>query len=318
MKRKLLLLSIISLFSVSAYSQWSLGDIAFSNYHSDTTTPDDHFTIVLLRDVTIGEEIEFTENGWFAAGGFRSGESICRLTFGNNYTSGTQIIISKSPFEALDQDNVSAGTLTGSGLNLATGGDQIFAYDPANIPAAGSESGFIAAIHMNGDWGTDSTSSTTSAKPSVFTDGLNSISINPEVDNARISAANCSGFSDIASLRVLLNTATNWETSNTPFVEAPIPTICDFRNTLSIETPELNTTLNIYPNPTSDKITIGGSIAEKSLTIEIYSLMGRKVLVHKNDNTNSISVQHLNSGIYLAKIMDNNNKQTITKKIVIK
>ena len=219
MIRRLLFLFIVTLtFNLNA--QWSLGDIAFSAYGCESALntplgPVDAFTIVLLRNVSASEQIAFTENGWFAAGGFRIGENTCALEFTSNYTQGTQIIVSADPFEARDENGVLAGNLTGSSLSLATGGDQVFAYDPGNMPTSNAnQSGFIAAIHMNGDWDADATSATTSAKPTVFTDGVNSISINPEVDNARVSAGNCGNFTDIATLRTLLNTASNWETNN--------------------------------------------------------------------------------------------------------
>ncbi|GAA0716821.1 hypothetical protein GCM10009430_12920 [Aquimarina litoralis] len=242
---------ILSLFifsSISAFSQFSLGDIAFSAYNSDNSlTPEDSFTIILLRDVSSGESLGFTENGWLATGGFRSGENSFTLTFGSNYGTGTQIVISRSPFQALDQDGSSAGTLSGSGLSLAVGGDQIFAYDPANVPSIGDETGFVAAIQMNGGWDTDASSTTTSAQPSVFTDGTNSISISPEVDNARLTAANCSNFTDVATLRTLLNTSSNWETDNdNPYTQSP--PLCDFTSLSSCSDPDTPT---IVASPTT-------------------------------------------------------------------
>ena len=125
------LFTLIALVCATHYvtGQFALGDIAFSAYNADAATPDDAFTIVLLRDVANGEAITFTENGWFAhLGGFRGGESTCTLTFGNMYLAGTQITISRTPFQAVDQDNNSAGTMSGSGLNLAGGGDGDLAF----------------------------------------------------------------------------------------------------------------------------------------------------------------------------------------------
>lgn len=216
-------------------SVFGLGDIAFSAYNSETAAnlpvgvAEDSFTIVLLRSVASGVEIGFTENGWLPAGGFRSGESSFVLQFTSDYPAGTQIILSRVPFEARDQHNNIAGTVTGSGLSLATGGDQIFAYDPANIPTSVNETGFVAAIHMNGAWQVpaDGDSSSKSIKPSVFTDGVNSISIAPEIDNARYTLANCNSHSDFNDLRTRLNTAANWETNDlTGYVQNP--PLCDF------------------------------------------------------------------------------------------
>ena len=49
----------------------SVGDIAIVQYNSSTT---DSFTFVFTRDVGAGTVVNFTDNGWLAAGGFRAGE----------------------------------------------------------------------------------------------------------------------------------------------------------------------------------------------------------------------------------------------------
>lgn len=322
MKQKLLLLFITLTFSYSSHAQWSIGDVAFSAYGSESATntpsgPEDAFTIVLLRNVSIGESLAFTENGWFAAGGFRANESTCELAFTNEYVEGTQIVISRVPFEARDQDGNIAGTLTGSGLNLATGGDQIFVYDPANMPTAGNESGFIAAFQMNGDWDADSTSATTSAKPSVFTDGVNSLSIAPEVDNARISSAKCSSFSDIATLRTMLNYNLNWETNGTTAYDQSTP-VCDFVASLSIDDEQfLNNAIKLSPNPVEDYFSlnvIDGIAIDK---VEIYDITGKNVLTVKNYNVSTpINMSKIGSGIYLTKIYSGD--KTVIKRLIKK
>ena len=309
MKKKLLLFlafSFVVLTNINA--QFALGDIAFSAYNSETAanlpagTNVDSFTIVLLRDVTAGEEISFTENGWFAAGGFRSGENTATLTFGSSYSEGMQIMISADPFVALDQNNSSAGTLTGNPLSLATGGDQIFAYNPSNMPTTGDESGFIAAIHMNGAWNADSTSSTTSAKPSVFTDGVNSISINPEVDNARLASTNCNDYTDVDSLRALLNDASKWETNNSVGYQH-IPAVCDFLGTLSSTNFDISE-LSVFPNPAKNQLTIKSTRTNISFNnISIVNVTGNTVLKLKDYSVNNtIDVSSLSSGVYLLKI----------------
>jgi hypothetical protein len=44
----------------------SVGDIAIVQYNSSTT---DSFTFVFTRDVEAGTVVNFTDNGWLAAGG---------------------------------------------------------------------------------------------------------------------------------------------------------------------------------------------------------------------------------------------------------
>jgi hypothetical protein len=55
----------------------TVGDIAIVQYNSSTR---DTFTFVFLRDVEIGTTVNFTDNGWLAAGGFRPGEGTVTYT----------------------------------------------------------------------------------------------------------------------------------------------------------------------------------------------------------------------------------------------
>ena len=87
----------------------SVGDIAIVHYNSET----DAFTFVFLRDVEAGTIVNFTDNGWLAAGGFRPGEDTVTYTAPSAITAGTIVTL--------------------SGLDLDAAGDQIIAYqgDPA-------------------------------------------------------------------------------------------------------------------------------------------------------------------------------------------
>ena len=49
----------------------SPGDLAIVQYNSSTT---DSFTFVFARDIEAGTVVNFTDNGWLAAGGFRAGD----------------------------------------------------------------------------------------------------------------------------------------------------------------------------------------------------------------------------------------------------
>src|SRR5262245_11723203 len=81
------------------------GDIAIVQYNTTTT---DAFTFVFLRDVEVGTVVTFSDNGWLASGGFRSGEGTVTYTAPGAIAAGTVV------------------TLTG--LNLDDAGDQIIAY----------------------------------------------------------------------------------------------------------------------------------------------------------------------------------------------
>lgn len=73
--------------------------------------------------------------------------------------------------------------------------------------------------------------------------------------------------------------------------------------------------LNIYPNPANDKIAITAASTLENSTIEIFDLMGRRVLIETNPmSTAIIDISNLVSGNYLVKITDKN--QIITEKFV--
>ena len=91
-------------------TQLSPGDIAIVGY--DTDNPDD-LTFVVLRDFDAGTIINFTDNGWLSAGGFRPGEGTVTYMAATAVTAGTAITLT-----GLDLDN--AGGL-GRGAALRSG-----------------------------------------------------------------------------------------------------------------------------------------------------------------------------------------------------
>jgi endonuclease I/chitodextrinase len=69
----------------------------------------------------------------------------------------------------------------------------------------------------------------------------------------------------------------------------------------------------IYPNPTNGDFTIYN--VNPKFSVEIFNLIGQKILERQSMNSNSLSVSKLPKGIYLIKITDAT--QSIIKKIVI-
>jgi len=70
----------------------------------------------------------------------------------------------------------------------------------------------------------------------------------------------------------------------------------------------------IYPNPTSDFITISAKNSTIS-TIEIYNILGKEILKVNTTNSNQLKIDlsDLSSGIYLIKIIDSTGKSTLKK-----
>lgn len=187
-----------------------LGDIAFTGWQSDG---DDMFSFIILKDIGAGTDINFTDNGWFNAGGFRATENTMTLTFSVPLSCGSEVKIDRGTSMATDPSGNPVGTISGSIPNLSAGGDQIFAYQgPA--PTAGNEAGFLAALHYSGaGWNVEASSSNTSAKPCVFVDGVTSISFN-HVDNGIHGCSSYLTSLTPAMIRGMVYNPNSWSTNN--------------------------------------------------------------------------------------------------------
>jgi len=84
--------------------------------------------------------------------------------------------------------------------------------------------------------------------------------------------------------------------------------------TTSIEEIEQSQNINIYPNPTSQKIQIDGLNLDTVRKIEIFTVGGEKVYYIQNPLINSIDLSPLPTGIYVVRISSNDDK--ISKKFI--
>ncbi|MEL1242867.1 T9SS type A sorting domain-containing protein [Flavobacterium sp. DGU11] len=80
---------------------------------------------------------------------------------------------------------------------------------------------------------------------------------------------------------------------------------------LGVETPELEASVKLYPNPASNVVTIDSQLSNIS-KVEVYSVLGTKVMESANTQLN---VENLSDGIYMVKIYAGN--KSVTKKLVI-
>lgn len=85
-----------------------------------------------------------------------------------------------------------------------------------------------------------------------------------------------------------------------------------YSQTLGVESFD-NPSVNIYPNPVSNILTV--ATVQQVESIRIYSLVGQ--LIHSNMNIKTIDVSSVTNGVYMAEIKLSNG-QTINKKIVKK
>lgn len=165
----------------------SAGDIAIIGFNFDNP---DEFAFTPLVDIGAGTEINFTDNGWQAAGSFRATEGTFTWTAPTDITAGTII----NP--------------TVSSILFSASGDQIIAYQGADTNPT-----FIYALNSEGNpgvWQSDSTSSNTSALPTGLVNGETAVALD-EIDNA-IYTGITSGTQ--AEILAAIGDNSNWSGSN--------------------------------------------------------------------------------------------------------
>ena len=75
-------------------------------------------------------------------------------------------------------------------------------------------------------------------------------------------------------------------------------------------------TINVFPNPASDVITVDGLIPSNAVTIQILDLQGRIVSTESRIENTSFTknISQLPAGCYFIKVLDTENKLTAVKK----
>lgn len=166
------------------------GDIAIIGYQADNP---DEIAFVAMDNIAAGESINFTDHGWFAAGGFRTNEGTSTWTAPpGGLAAGTVV-----------QPGLSSGPL------FSTSGDQVFAYQGTEASPT-----LIYGLHSNGStWDADATSSNTSALPATLVDGQTAVAI-PEVDNFYYNGTTTGTRADLLTA---IGTPGNWVTDNSRF-----------------------------------------------------------------------------------------------------
>ncbi|WP_304234679.1 T9SS type A sorting domain-containing protein [Jiulongibacter sediminis] len=204
MKKSILLF----LSFISTFKAFSVGEIAFTSYQTDGF---DQFSFVLLVDLPGNYELNFTDSGWLAAGGFRNGEGVLRWTVpGSGLSAGTNVIVNAT------MNTVSVGSISeiDAGFDLSASGDQIIAYFVQNgtgnhIP--------ISAVDFNATstWDADAVDASTTALPSGLTDGTTAVALTSSNDNGVFG---CDGVAvpsgNQSYFLSFINGSGNWITSN--------------------------------------------------------------------------------------------------------
>ncbi|MFK5890100.1 MAG: T9SS type A sorting domain-containing protein [Flavobacteriaceae bacterium] len=214
-----LLLGFSLIYSFQSFSQTTLaaGDVAITSFNTDG---DDEFSFVLLKDITSGTKIYFTENGWDddANGGGvaptwgTTGEGTLTWTSTSAMSCGTEIQVITPKLNATLM--VSAGSISKSGTwGPGPSGDAIIVYQGTAKPTDGSEvTAFLWAFNSGSSgFVPDAASNTTTSLPTGLTEGANAV-YGGTSDNYKYD---CSTLGAVASLKTALATAGNFLTNNT-------------------------------------------------------------------------------------------------------
>jgi gliding motility-associated-like protein len=237
------------------------GDIIFTGYNSipGTTANADVIAFVLLKNITSGTQISFTDRGFFGGTSWQpvaSTEGTIRWTAGSALTVGTQVIITGLTSEVYNPDNNTSavnGTVektehfnttlnnASTGLLLsAPGGDQIIAFQSTGTDVSASGVTLIAGLHFflcaggttdaNWDGPSCANGPSKSAMPPGLSDGFSAFRAVPPSSNSAYSGRfnNCAGgpFTTAAQIRTAVMNRNNWTFDNNG-TGLTIPANCD-------------------------------------------------------------------------------------------
>jgi hypothetical protein len=92
------------------------------------------------------------------------------------------------------------------------------------------------------------------------------------------------------------------------------PDTCGAINVGVAEQIDLNSFIDIYPNPSTDFITVSSSNIQTELSVKIFNLLGELIFADTAKNNYSIDIGNWSNGIYVIQVSDGRN--TLNQKII--
>lgn len=244
LKRILLFILLGTYYAAHSQTTLSAGDIAFTGYNADDNTVNgpslnDDFSFILLRNITSGTTIYFTDFGWCSnTNAFQTpnpcgastgavSDGILQWTATSNMSYGSQITI-----RCRYTPTANYGTASGfqgtynfptEFVNLVIGGDQLFAYQGTLASPT-----LLAGMGMNGAWDATVSNCTFTSSAGIIPPALSTnnyaFNIVPEVDNARlITSIALTG--NAATDRAAIHNPANWDVNDVTAFALPAPII---------------------------------------------------------------------------------------------
>lgn len=206
-------------------------DAAFVGFAGQASTFADHWALVLLKDISSGTCITFTDDNWTTddGGSFVTEENIIKWVAETSYSKGDVIqVLNSNPYQANVYRGVSVVghglissvdrygdlTSTGSNFGLDKAGDNLFA-----IQGTVDDPAFIAGLTFKYAWsaGDDSSTTTSGDLPTALSAGL------------VVGGSNSSGYysgthsGSQADLCAATNNSGNWTLSSSKDTDLNVP-----------------------------------------------------------------------------------------------
>lgn len=244
LKRILLFILLGTCYAAPAQTTLTAGDIAFTGYNADDNTVNgpslnDDFSFILLRNITSGTTIYFTDFGWCSnTNAFQTpnpcgastgavSDGILQWTATSNMSYGSQITI-----RCRYTPTANYGTASGfqgtynfptEFVSLVIGGDQLFAYQGTLASPT-----LLAGMGMNGAWDATVSNCTFTSSAGIIPPALSSnnyaFNIVPEVDNARLITS-IAFTGNAATDRAAIHNPANWDVNDVTAFALPAPII---------------------------------------------------------------------------------------------
>jgi len=329
-------LSIFVFTSTNAIAQTTLspGDLMIYGLNSDDSTTNeisgegsaDEFAFVLLKDITAGTEVYFTDFGYLnssspffqknenngcGSGTGGTSDGIIKWTADTGLTAGTKVLIrtgiSINVASSGTVISVVETTVSGQSLSLSGGGETLHVFQ-GNVDGTGvvTAATMISSYRFKGQWETtmvECTNNTTRSHDPGTGFEFEMISNSPN-DN---SVYNGTFTGTVAEIQAKLLAPSNYTIQNSPAL------IIDTADAVLSNKNEVFLKKNtvVSPNPTRGIVNVSVMNGLTIQVLELYSLTGKLIISQKGK---SIDIANLSSGLYFLQIKTNKGK--LTSKVI--
>lgn len=322
----------------SAQTTLTAGDMMIIGSDLDANT----FRVVLLKDITAGTVIKFTDVGWLTGtpGTWEPNSSSNAVEGTITWTTTTGLVSGTVlDLNLLGSGNASLKTVETTPQNQSIvvsqmtsidvvnpNGENLFIYqgNSANpyfitgfndlvgnaVPALIGPNGWtVDGSYVNG-FAVTTNLPNGNGSQNALTDGVNALGMIDPCRQIQVQYTGSTTVADIPTWKARFMNRANWSCGASGVTNSVTNTII----TLGVNEFELVSNLKLYPNPVANMLTIDFKNLTNASVI-IYDINGRELKkVNLTQSSNNISVSDLEKGVYFFKIQSD--EGIVTKRIV--